>query len=635
MPLLASARVLLGARIAALPVRRRLAFALMAGLLLTAAVIAGLVPLALAGVRHDRGSAGAAAGASAAPSQAAAGLHVIPFPDTPDAAANSSIIFSSLAPSDLRSVTVTGSRTGAHAGRIERLPDGAGTAFVPDRAFAPGERVSVAARLASPTAGTASGAPGATRLRFSFGVAVVGPWGSGPPQDEPSASAAAGGGPTKTFHSRPDLHPTAVSVSDDPDTSSGDIFISPDHASQMGPMILNSEGQLVWFRPVPQGDKASNFAVQTFHGHPVLTYWQGKEGGADGEDVIVNRHYHTSAVVHPVGSSTGADLHDFQIIHGKAFLITVVPAQANLSSVGGPKNGYVWDDIIEEVDIATGKLLWEWHSYGHIPLNASHKPPQGSYYDFVHVNSVQPLSGGTILVSSRNTWSIYRISVKTGQILWTLGGRYNQFNRGTGVGWAWQHDAHRSGSTLTMFDDGAAPQVEQQSSAKVISLNVPAKSATLVHRYTHAPALLASAQGSAQLLPNGDMFVGWGTQPDFSEYNSSGQQIFNGAFPLGETSYRAFRFRWAGQPLSRPAMAVATASNGHLNVWASWNGATDVAAWRVLGGSSANHLHRLHKRRYYSFETQITIHKHPAYVAVQALNAQKQVLGTSTVHRVT
>lgn len=556
----------------------------------------------------------------------------MPFPGTPDAAPNSSIIFSSLAPSALRDVTVTGSRSGIHAGRIEPLPDGAGTEFVPSRAFEPGERVAVSAQLSSPEAGTASGAPGSTRLRFSFGVAVVGPWGSGPPQDVPSASAARGGGPTKHFHSRPDLEPTDVSVTSDPDTTSGDIFISPDHASQMGPMILNPEGQIVWFRPVPSGDKASNFAVQTYHGHPVLTYWQGRDSGKDGVDVIVNRHYKTTAVVHPVGNGYGADLHDFQIIHGKAFLITVVPARADLSSVGGPKSGYVWDNIIQEVDIATGKLLWQWNSYGHIPLNASHKPPQGDYYDFVHLNSIQPLPDGSLLVSSRNTWSVYKISVKTGQILWTLGGKYNQFNRGTGVGWAWQHDVRRSGNTLTMFDDGAAPQVEQESSAKVISVNAAAKTATLVHRYYHNPPLVASAQGSAQALPNGDMFVGWGTEPDFSEVNSSGHQIFNGTFPLGETSYRAFRFPWSGQPLSRPAMAVAPRGDGQVNVWASWDGATDVAAWRVIGGRSANRLNWLDKKHYFSFETEITLHNQPPYFAVQALGSQKQVLGTSSAH---
>src|SRR5579884_1547446 len=201
MPLLASVRVLLrSARIGALSARSRTVWALVAGLMLSAALAAALVPRARAGVRRPAGLAPPAVSAAAAPSERAAGLHVTPLPGTPDAASNSAITFSSLSPSDLRSVVVTGSRSGVHLGRIDNLPGDAGAEFVPRRAFAPGERVAVTARLASPADGTASGAPGATRLRFSFGVAVLGPWSGGPPQDEPSARVA-GGSPTKYFHS--------------------------------------------------------------------------------------------------------------------------------------------------------------------------------------------------------------------------------------------------------------------------------------------------------------------------------------------------------------------------------------------------------------------------------------------------
>jgi hypothetical protein len=599
---------------------RRQALWLLAGLVTALAVV--LVP-------------GPARGSSSRPSRhAARALHVIPFPGTPDAASNSTIIFSSLATSELRSVTVRGSRSGSHRGRLQALPRGAGTAFVPGRSFAPGERVQVTAHLSSPAAGTASGDPGATSLRFSFGVGVTATRAATPSDGSPTASAATSGPPTRSFHSVPNLHPTIVSVSHDPDTSSGDIFISPDHTSQMGPMILNSAGQLVWFDPIP-GDKASNFAVQSYQGNPVLTWWQGKPGGKQGEDVIMGKSYRVKAVVKAVGTGYSADLHDFQITpQGTAFINAVVPVKADLSSVGGPSSGYVWDNVIQEIDIKTGQQLWSWHSYGHIPLNASHKPPSGHYMDAYHLNSIQRLSDGSLLVSSRSTWSIYKIDMTTGQIVWTLGGRYNQFNRGTGVGWAWQHDARRSGNTLTLFDDGAAPQVEQQSSAKVLHLEVGKKTVTLVHRYTHSPPLVSSAQGNAQTLANGNMFVGWGTEPDFSEYTPSGQQIMTGSFPLGETSYRAYRFPWSGQPTTPPALAATPGSaSGSVNLWASWNGATNVAAWQVLGGPSCSATPNtpLTKASRFSFETQITITP-PAGITcfeVQALNGQGKVLGTS------
>jgi hypothetical protein len=385
----------------------------------------------------------------------------------------------------------------------------------------------------------------------------------------------------------------------------------------------------VWFLPVP--GKVSNLELQSYQGKPVLTYWEGPTtNGKNGYDVIMNSSYQVLKTVKAVGTGYSADLHDFQITpQGTAFINAVVPVPADLSGVGGPKHGYVWDNVIQEIDIATGKQIWSWHSYGHIPLNATHKKPNGSYCDCYHLNSIQQLSDGSILVSSRSTWSIYKISTKTGQILWTLGGKYNQFNRGTGVGWAWQHDARRSGNTLTMFDDGAAPQVEQQSAAKVIHLDVGKKTATLVHSYYHNPPLISSAQGSAQLLPNGNMFVGWGTEPDFSEYNPSGKQIMTGSFPLGETSYRAFRFPWTGQPTYPPSMAVSNGSTG-ATLWASWNGATNVAAWQVFGGASCSALAPITKVNRSSFETQIPLSSQPACVEVKALNSQGQVLPNGT-----
>lgn len=587
------------------------------GLALAAAAV--VVPWAQAGVSSHRSPE----------------IHVNPFPGTPDAAADSSIIFTSL-PSlaQLRSVTVRGSRSGVHRGRLETLPQDAGSEFVPLKPFMPGERVHVTATLSSPAAGTASGDPGATTLRFSFEVAVLRASAAVPPENSPRDQAS-GSGPAKTFHSAPNLHPTVVQVSPDPDKTSGDIFISPDHTQQRGPMILNSEGQLVWFLPVP--GKASNFAVQTYQGHRVLTWWQGPhQNGEDGEDVIMGPGYRVKAVVKAVGAGYSADLHDFQITpHGTAFINAVVPVKANLTSVGGPKNGHVWDNVIQEIDIATGKQLWSWHAYGHIPLNASHNPPHDGYCNCFHLNSIQPLNDGNLLVSARSTWSIYKINTATGRILWTLGGKYNQFKRGTGVGWAWQHDAHRSGNTLSLFDDGAGPQVEKESAAKVMHLEVRKKTVTLLHRYYHSPPLLAFAQGSTQILPNTDVFVGWGTAPDFSEYTASGKQIMTGSFPLGETSYRAFRFHWSGRPTYPPAMAVTAGSNGSANLWASWNGATNVGVWRVLGGSRCSStLAPVTKKNRFSFETEIKLRHPPACVEVQALNGQGKVLGTSAPHSI-
>lgn len=558
--------------------------------------------------------------------QASAQLHVIPFPGTPDASPGSSIIFSSLELADVRSVSVAGSRTGAHVGRLAALPDDAGTEFVPRRPFAPGEHVRVSAILASRAAGTDLGDPGSTRVRFSFGVAVTVSHVSAP-SDGPSPPPTASEASAHRFHSEPRLHPPAVSASSDPDTTSGDIFLTPAHTAQKGPMILNSLGKLVWFDRLKRG-VAFNLEVQAYKGRPVLTWWQGRYG-IGGTDMIMNTHYHTVARLHAVGYQT--DPHDFELTpRGTAWLVARVPVKANLTSVGGPSNGMVWDSVIQEVDIASGKLLWEWHAYGHIPLNASHKYPQGTYCDCYHLNAVQQLSDGALLVSSRSTWSVYKVSTKTGHIVWTLGGKYSNFKMRPGTQFEWQHDPHRVGNTLTLFDDAAHPQEEPQSSAKILHINVPARTVTLVKRYTHTPPLLSPAQGSVQILPSGDVFVGWGSEPDFSEYSPGGQQIFTGSFPLGTTSYRAFRFPWNAQPDTAPALAASREGKSRANVWVSWNGATDVAHWRVLGGSRTR-MHELASKSPTGFETHFSLRVRPRYVRVQALNARGRVLGTSAV----
>lgn len=410
-------------------------------------------------------------------------LHVIPFPGTPYASPLSDVIFSSLRPSDISSVVVTGSRSGDHRGHLAALPDGAGTAFVPDRGFSAGEHVSVTAALRSPAAGTASGDPGATELGFSFTVG---------PAIAPSASATQGQAanasgpqsvPSQHFLSAPGIRPPILNVTSDPDRSDF-IFLTPNQGAQRGPMIIDPTGRLVWFRPT-NGTQAYNLEVQTYRGFPALTWYQG------GEDVIMGRSYRIEHIIH-AGNGYVADVHEFQITRQNTALIDCVhPVPANLSSVGGPANGRVEDNVIQELDPATGQVLWEWHSLGHIPITDTYnKVPKSGSFSYFHLNSIQQLANGNLLISARNTWALYEISRSTGQVIWELGGKHSDFRLGQGAKFEWQHDAHLVGNTLTVFDDAALPQEESQSSAKVLKLKMAAghMTASLVSRYDHSPA---------------------------------------------------------------------------------------------------------------------------------------------------
>jgi Arylsulfotransferase (ASST) len=232
----------------------------------------------------------------------------------------------------------------------------------------------------------------------------------------------------------------------------------------------------------------------------------------------------------------------------------------------------VIDCLIQERDVASGQLLWEWHALGHIPLSDSYisAPSSSTPYDYFHLNSIQPLPNGNLLISARNTWSVYEIDRQTADVIWTLGGKRSNFKLSPGARFEWQHDARlHAGNALTVFDDAADPfsQEESQSSAKTLRLSEGKMTVSLVRGDRHQPPLLSEGDGSAQLLSNHDMFVRWGNQPDFTEFASGGQQIFNGSFPIGVTSYRAYRFRWDGRPSARPSISIAPQTGGAGTVY--------------------------------------------------------------------
>jgi hypothetical protein len=605
-----------------------------------AALLAMVPPLVSAGLASASGPRAGVARTSIA-------LRVIPFPGTPDASPQSQIIFSALRPSDLAGPpVVTGSASGAHSGRLVRLPDHAGTAFVPAQAFAGGERVRVRALLTSSRAGTASGDPGSTSLDYSFTVASPPPASSTATATATTAGghAQASSGGHLVFRSEPHLKPPPVHVSGRA-PGAREIFVSPrDHvlfepappsSAQSGPMILSPRGRLLWFHPLPGQMVAFNLEEQRYRGQPVLTWWQGGAGYGS-EDVVMSSSYQPIAVLKG-GWGYGPDLHEFQITpQGTALMDAVVSVKANLTSIGGPANGAVNDYIVLELDIRTGQVLWEWHSLGHIPISASYLHRyKNTPYDAYHLNSIQQLPHHRLLVSIRSAWSVYEIDERTGQVIWHLGGKHSSFRMGPGTKFQWQHDAHLNAhGVLTVFDDADAlggKQERRQSSAKELKIDSRKHTASLVRTFRHSPPLLSGAEGSAQLLRNHDVFVGWGSEPVFSQYTASGRQIFSASFPLGVHSYRAYRSAWTGHPVNPPALAESKGKHGAVWLYASWNGATQVAAWRVLAGSAADKLKPVAVKRWENFETAIRLHTSARQFAVVALDAHHRVLGRSAV----
>jgi hypothetical protein len=446
---------------------------------------------------------------------------------------------------------------------------------------------------------------------------------------------------TMSFHSRPDLQPPVVHVlQESAQAGKGLIFIAPKMgAPQYGAEIVDGAGQPVWFHP---GVEVTDFRVQTYRGKPVLTWWQGPSsapilGTGFGSYVIMDSSYREIAHVQAGFGRDSGDLHEFQLTpKGTALLTAYRIVHGDLSAIGGPTDARVADSMFQEVDVATGKVLFTWHSIGHVgfaesydPVPAKDAPPSAPVWDYFHINSVELEPNGNYLISARNTWAVYEIDGKTGKVLWRLGGKKTSFEMGKGTRFAWQHDArfHPDG-TLTIFDDESTPPEAPASRAIRLRLDAKAHTATLVHA-DFVPGVLAPSQGNAQQLPNGDLFVGWGAVPRYTEFDAKGRIVYDATFSAGDDSYRDYRFPWVGKPTTRPAIAVADDGT----VYASWNGATQVARWRVVAGPSAESLHEVGGGPKTGFETTLTVTTIEPYVAVQALDARGNVLGQSAAVR--
>ncbi len=327
-----------------------------------------------------------------------------------------------------------------------------------------------------------------------------------------------------------------------------------------------------------------------------------------------------------------ADLHEFTITGQNTALVTAYyPVLWNTSSAKGAKPRIVLDGVVQEIDIPTGLVLFQWDSLDHVPVSAS--------YQAIPKNTGSPMGllppelrsadgNGNVIISSRDTWAVYDVSHQTGGVVWTLGGKSSSFKMGPNTSFAFQHDARLLPSGLmTIFDDGAGPpDVHKQSRGLTLRLDTTHKTASLVAQDTHSPSVLSRYEGSDQLLRNGDSLVGFGSQPWITEFDSRGKTVFDARFVDANQSYRAFRYPWRARRGPRRRSDTRT-SKGTTTVYASWNGSTQLARWNVLGGSSPSKMGVVASAGKTAFETPIKLRSSRAYLEVQALDSSGKVLG--------
>jgi hypothetical protein len=439
-----------------------------------------------------------------------------------------------------------------------------------------------------------------------------------------------------SFRSRPDLSPGALKMTTTQahdDTAPGYIFAAlKEGTGEHGPMIIDDQGELVWYGKYRS---ARDFKMQYYKGRPVLTWWEGKvtAGHGVGEYVIFDGSYREIARVR-AGNGYRGDLHEFIITpEDTALLVAYAPARTNLSPIGGPKDGMAWEGILQEVDIQSGEVIFEWHSLDHVGIEESYiELPEDSdhLYDYFHINSIDVEPDGNLLLCARNTWTVYKVERNSGAVVWRLGGKKSDFEMGPGTQSAFQHDARRQrDGTITIFDNGAHPKVHDRSRGIMVELDEQKMSVKLVREYTSPKKRLSTSQGNMQLLPNSNVLIGWGSGPFVSEFSYDGELLLNVRLPPEGESYRAFRFPWSGYPDDDPTVAVEQGPDDKVILYASWNGATEVATWEVLAGPRQGRLEWVGAVPRDGFETSMLVQTFDPYIAVRAKDHFGQVLGIS------
>jgi hypothetical protein len=447
-------------------------------------------------------------------------------------------------------------------------------------------------------------------------------------------------GAARHFHSAPGLTPATVyDLAGNPPRTTGEYLFAGPAAiggAQSGPMIMDNTGEPVWCSQVTNGGWLTNFATHTYRGEPVLIWWEGRvlTGYGFGEAVILDRSYREIARVRGANGHH-VDLHELTLTDRGTALFTCPPVTTprDLSAIGGSAGAAVRESIFQEVDVATGRLVREWRSLGHVDPSESYRSPDENF-DYMHLNSIVVTADGNLIVSGRHTWALYKLHRATGAVMWRLGGKRTQFDMGRSTQFAWQHDGRMpSGSLVTVFDNGDDGRTKTHPTRGLaLTVHERARRVTLKRANLRQHQVDATAMGSARHLGNGHMAVGWGSAPYVSEFDAGGDVLVDlriGTNP-DQKSYRTLRHAWSGRPHTRPAVVgLRDRSTDTATLYVSWNGATDVAHWRIEAGTRRSDLRRVGAVPRRGFETAVNLGTEHGYAAVVAIDAHGRVLRRS------
>lgn len=480
------------------------------------------------------------------------------------------------------------------------------------------------------------------------------------------------------YRSRPDLSPPRLNITipATQDVEQGYLFVAPfaglpdtpseQHGPrQAGPYIFRDNGDLVWSGYGIFSIWSTNFQAGRWDGQDVLFSFEGDHnpgyGHGHGHITFMDHHYETIQELR-AGHHKLVDKHEFKIVDEKTGLIQIYqPVPRDLTPWGAsPEQQWIVNAIIQELDIATGEVLFEWASLDHVSPDEAILPinpgQAGSGYnssdawDYFHINSVDKDAEGNYLISARDACSVHKINGTDGNIIWKLDGKDSSFHVPKNATFCFQHHArfleqYADVEIISLYDNSAhgtehggghEVHTAPTSSGKIIKLNTTSWEAELVQDYLPPDDLLSKSQGSMQVLPNRNTLVNWGSEGALTEYLSNGTAIFHayvdsGLLGVAVENYRAYRYNWTGFPNEEPAIAALSSDDG-TTIYVSWNGDTETKLWRFYVHDDGEYGGKTLLGEVYrtSFETKLQVPQTKLLeVSAEAVDIHGKVLGAT------
>ena len=534
--------------------------------------------------------------------------YLSPLPDAELVSAGTTIAFRpsvevGRAPIETVSVTAVGQRSGPHAGQLILADDKETFIFKPLQTFTDGEMVRVTIEFGEGLQQEAT----TSAFEYAFYVAPPPPavkanemWTVEGPTTRVTDTLQGPSSPPP-YHSTSQPYLTApadlpqFNVTSTAGTGEGYVFLAYYNYLHIGQsntylLILDNSGEPVFYRSLSPLRAALDFKKQP---NGLLTYFNPAPTEA--------RFYaldETYSIVgsYEAGNGYTTDLHDLQLLSNEHALLMIYDYQTvDMSELvpGGDPEATVVGCILQELD-SDGNVVFQWRSWDHISILDSNQDLTDSFIRYIHCNSIEQDHDGHLLMSSRHLNEVTKINRQTGAIIWRLGGPQNQFTFTNDPGFFYQHDARRlPNGNLTIYDN-RTDQTPEYSRAVEYALDETNMTATRVWEFRNSPDTYAPAMGNHQRLPNGNSLVGWGwsSVPILTEAAPDGTKVFELSAEPTNGSYRAFRFPWEGHPEWPPRLA-ATKNGSTITLHFSWNGATEVSAYRVYGGRASERMTQL------------------------------------------